>query len=751
MRSMRKNYFLKNILAVSIVSTLTACGGSDNNNPPADPPADPPANTVSLTGSVSAVNGQVAFHQPAFSEKMLAMIVGKSSQAGVEGESPVGAGITIELVEVDASGNQVGDVIASGVTDSSGNYLIEAPEGFIPGPQYVLRAVAGSVSLEARVDSLTPDVNSISDVASNVISGNAMDLTALTVEEIEEITAAVSDVIEDTSVSATGVEDYRTAVVTATAEDESVSNVISSTTAGGEICGTVTDSNGVPLENIRMIVRDFGNWVTRAKAKTDASGNYCMNAPVAGDADQYISGRTHSGEYILGALNYTDTSYAASQWWTATSSTTDGSGGANSQFKAEKVSVADTTTVTKDFVLDKNGARIEGTVMGDSNADSVGDIAMEGMSVLIRNYDTFKPLAGARVKADGSYRINVKAADYLLSYRNKSRRPFASEIYRQGTDGVVNRNMASRESVIANQSNVYDVVLDPGVVISGEVLDNLGTAVAGQVVYINNLDGGRLEAMRTNKNGRFRLWVNPRLSLAGAPYIIRTRGQQLNADTNGIDDLTATSFKLSQGSGLTFDAQTRKVSGRLMSAGASPVPVGSAVIFLTGSNGNFSVSAGDGTFELYTATPAANHVLSLRMDNDANYGSGVLNGTSIQAIARASGTPIDTTSADVGLGDITMPTLGEGAGVGYLVGQSGAGSTAVTIRMGGTNNSWDMVSTRSRGDGSYNVTVPAATYNRIRSKLSAGVHNNGVNCDGITVNNAATTTIDYTINGCTVY
>ena len=747
---MKKNAIYKNILAVSIVSALTACGGDDNENPPADPPADPPANTVSLSGSVSAVNGQVAFHQPDFSEKILAMIIGKSSQAGVDGESPVGAGITIELVEVDASGNQVDDVIASGVTDSSGDYAIEAPEGFTPGPQYVLRAVAGSVSLEARVDTLTPSVNSITDVASNVISGNAMDLTALTVGEIEEITAAVSDVVEDTAASSAGVDDFRSAIVTATAENESVSNVISSTTAGGQICGTVTDSDGAPLENIRMIVRDFGNWVTRAKTKTDASGNYCINAPVAGDADQYIAGRTHSGEYILGALNYTSASFAASQWWTSTSDTANGSGGANSQFKAEKVAVADTNTVTKDFVLDKNGARIEGTVMGDSDGDTVGDIAMEGMSVLIRNYDTFKPLAGARVKADGSYRINVKAADYMLSYRNKSRRPFASEVYRAGTDGAVNRNMASRESVIANQSNVYDVVLAPGVVVSGEVLDNTGTAVAGEVVYINNLDGGRIEAMRTNKNGQFRLWVNPRIGLAGAPYIIRTRGQALNADTNGIDDNTTTSFDLNSGAGLTFDAQTRKVSGRLISAGTSSVPVGSAVVFLTSASGTFAVSAADGTFALYTSTPATNHILSLRMDSDTNYGSGVLSGSSIQALARASGTPIDLSSVDVDLGDITMPTLGEGAGVGYLVGQAGAGSTVVTIRMGGTNNSFDMVSTRARGDGSFNMTVPATTYDRVRSKLSGGVNNNGVNCNAITVNNGVTTTVDYTLSGCTV-
>ena len=747
---MKKNSIYKNILAVSIVSALTACGGGDNENPPADPPVDPPANTVSLTGSVSALNGQVAFYQPSLKDHLIAALLGKASNAGVEGEQTVGAGVTMELVEVDIDGNDVDAVIATATTDVSGNYTLEAPEGFQPGPQYIVRAVGVSSVIAARVTALTLDIDSITDASSTLISGNAMDLTELSVDEVGEIQAAVSDIVEETESTAATIDDYRTAIVTAADENEGVSNVISSTIAAGTICGNVKDSANAPLENIRIVVRDFGNWVTRAKAKTDANGDYCVNVPVAGDPDQYIPGNTHSGKYILGALNFTSTSFAASQWWTANSNSADGSGGANSQFKAEEVSVNSATTQTYDFVLDKDGARIDGTVLGDSDGDSTGDIAMEGMSVLIRNYDTFKPLAGAKVKADGSYRINVKAADYMVSFRNKTRRPFASEIYRDGTDGEVNRNMASRESVIANQVNTYNAVLESGVVVSGQVLDNTGTAVSGEVVYINNLDGGRLEAMRTNKNGQFRLWVNPRIGLAGAPYIIRTRGQQQNADTNGIDDITATGFKLSQGSGLTFDAQTQKLSGRLMSTGTTSVPVASAVLFLTGSNGDIAVSAGDGSFELYTDAPAANHILYLRMDDDLNYGSGVLNGTSIQAVARSAGTPIDLSSADVDLGDISMPTLGQGASVGYLKGNAGAGSTVVTIRMGGTSNTFDMVSTRARGDGSFNMTVPATTYDRVRSKLSGGVNNNGVNCNSITVNNAVTTTVDYTVSGCTI-
>jgi len=717
---------VKTVVTVSLLSLLSACGGSESGS-------GTPPNTVNLSGTVSSINGQVAFSQPSFNESFLAIFIGNKSHAAVDGESSVGAGVTIELIKVDNNGDIIGDVIASATTDASGNYSLEAPEGFVPGPEYVIRAKGVSSSIGARVTDLAQDIDSVSDASSSVISGNAMDLSSLSLSEIDEIHAAVSDVVEDTDATATTVADYRSAIVDATAENEGVSNVVASTVASGMICGSIKDSADVPLENIRIIVRDFGNWVTRAKTKTDANGDYCVNVPVAGDADQYIAGRTHTGEYILGAINYTGNSYAASQWWTQSSTNADGSGGGNSQFLAEKVSVSNTTTVTKDFVLDKDGARIVGNVFGDSDADGTGDIAMEGMRVVIRNYDTFKPLASARVKVDGSYRINVKATDYLISFRNKTRRPFASEVYRAGTDGVTDRNMASRESVIANQNNTYNAVLENGAVISGVVKDNAGVAVSGQVVFVNNAGGGRAETLRTNKNGKFRMWVSPRfnyLDAAAGTYAVWSRGQVRIANTNGNDDVTLTHYKLSQSTGLVFDTQTIQVTGRLLSSDAVPVPVGSAVVRLQTATGtDLQVSSADGSFVMYTTDTAGTTLkLYTRLDDSTNYGSGVYDGSAMSAIAISAGANIDATTAVggvVALGGISMPTKDIGAGVGYIVGNTAAGSSVAQIRIGGNSNTFNMFKTRSRGDGSFKVTVPATTYNRIRA--------GGVNCNTIPV------------------
>lgn len=378
------------------------------------------------------------------------------------------------------------------------------------------------------------------------------------------------------------------------------------------------------------------------------------------------------------------------------------------------------------MVLDKDGARVTGTVTGPNSA------SVEGMRVVIRNYDTFKPLASAKVKSNNIYRINVKATDYLISFRNKTRHPYASEIYRSGTDGVNNRNLASRETMTANQSNTYNAELAAGVVISGIVKDNDGTAVSGQVVYMNNVDGGRIEALRTNKSGKFRMWVNPRLDLSdttAGTYKVWSRGQFQMANTNGDDDATPTHYKLSQNTGLTFDAQTVQVKGVLMSSDASPVPVPAAVMRLTipTVGTDLQVSAGDGSFVLYTSGASTAHKMFVRMDDSVNYGSGVLNGSTLSAIAVASGTSIDPATATNGVidrGNISMPTKDVGAGVGYVTGSTAAGSTTVRFIIGGG----PMLGTSTRGDGSFKITVPSATYTKIREKDDATA-----TCDAVTV------------------
>ena len=138
------------------------------------------------------------------------------------------------------------------------------------------------------------------------------------------------------------------------------------------------------------------------------------------------------------------------------------------------------------------------------------------------------------------------------------------------------------------------------------------------------------------------------------------------------------------------------------------------------------------------------------MDNDPTYGSGVFSGTAFDATPWGSATTVTVTApgmtpATIALNsgaNITVPTLGVAPGVGFLIGDVVNGSTSAVICIndtgncggGGGSTKGDRLSTiSSRGDGSFRISLPANTYNSVRS--------NGVNCttlgaiaDGVTRN-----------------
>ncbi len=740
MRTRRKTAI---VILGALTLSLGACSDGGSKNQSSTTEANP-----QLTGVVEAPGGQVAFNRPGLLGRLLASIFGSSAVAAIEGVAPVGAGVNIQLIEVDANGDQVGLPLAETTTGDGGVYAIVEPTGFMPGPKYVIRAAGNTGNMDVRVSGEVNDVNPVADAVSDLIASNVSELDKLTSAEVDEIADAVAELVQNVDPTGLDSAQLSDAFKSECSANEEFNNIIDSSTAPGQICGHVADSSGNAVAGVNIIVRDYGNWVTRATAKTDTAGDYCVNVPAAGSADPYITGRTLSGDYILGAINRTDTSMAASQWWTDSSaSASDGSGGANSQFGAGKVSVADATPLSKNFILLAGGARVQGSV-----TNSVDNGAVEGANVLLREYDTFMPLTSGRVQADGNYRVNVKPGDYMLSFLNRTRLPYASEIYRQGTSGAYDRNMASRETLAANTVYTYDAVLEPGVAITGTVTDNTGTAVPGQVVTIANADSGRIERLRANREGKFRLMVNPRLDPAlPIPYYVQARGQNVAADTNGADDNTPTAVK-----GLLLNAPTTEIKGKLLAADGT-TPISQAVMQLRDTvaynNVSLEVSASDGTFSVYTDT-AADYVLQARMDNNPTYGTGQLVSSGnmgyvsfVNALATTVGSPLGDV---IDLGTLTMPTLGDTVGVGYLDGNAGTGGASLSICLTGATcgKNGRLTSTQARGDGSFKISLPAGTYTSLGTSVN-GV--TGTGCSNITILNGKTSTVSITQgSGCNV-
>lgn len=769
------------LLMIFLTFLLTGCpgGGGDSDNDPDDTTdttqtddtngTDTDGSTnekVKLSGVVMAPSGGIASLQnPSFQHMLADLLLGKAINAATTDWVAIASGIEVNLLEIDATGATV-STLATTTTAAGGTYEFSSlPDGFEAGAQYVIRAGTSDSYIETRVPvesgtlDIDPGSHAASALVSEVISAWDSSLSDLDVSELETILSETEAVLEDidfNEVTATTVEGVATEIKNTLKDDETKANVVFSAGAKGAICGNVKDSNDQALANVLIVARDFGNWVTRAKAKTDSSGNYCINVPKAGDTDPYTS-QAVSGTYILGAVNKSTSNMAASQWWTSTSSTADGSGGANNQFAAEMITVADTSTgETADFVLDANGARISGSVTTHDGGSAAG------LQVLVREYGTFKPLAASKIKADGSYAINVKAtnAGYSVVFRNRTIKPYASEYYPDKHQ----RNLAGRIDVTAGSVTTADANLEAGAMIRGRVYtdSSQSTPATGDRVTIKHPTyAGTVDRLRTNKAGKFRYWT-----VAG-DYTIDAHGQKR--------DITAA---VGSNSAIIFDKDVATIKGTLVATDASGNAVSSSPVSelfmrvspitpagkVVGYVSNDSASA-DGSFELYVdgymqdgsgaqSVAAAGYVLYARADDQTDYGSGIYNGS--DAFSRitygtAKSTPLTPDAAGkqvLDLGTIKVPTSGDSnGGVGYLIGDAGMPAVSVKIGIGGTGNGKTLMGSASRGDNSIRVTLPVGTYYVYRDVFTSGTRtvatNNGAVCTAVEIQAGKSTTVTF--------
>lgn len=664
---------------------LAACGGGGSSSSGS-------TSGVTISGTVSAPGGTVALYQPHGFERILAGIFGEPAYGAISGILNVGAGVTVNLIQVDAAGNQVGAVIASGTTGANGSYSINAPVGFTPGPQYVVRADGGSTTIDARVTSDSVDIDPVTNASSAIVTTGG-NLANISVIDVDQITDAVDSIAPDLDATGLTVGLFTTALETAVNNDQEAANIVNSTSAAGTICGTVTDSNNAPLQNIVIVVRDFSNWVTRAKTRTNAAGSYCAHVPRVGDTNP--DGGTFSGNYIVGAINATGSSFAASAWYTS-------SGGTYDQFSAGKVSVPSSTTVTVPFTL-AAGGRIAGTVYATD-----GVTPLEGIKVIIRDFTDDEPVVITRTKPDGTFRVNVATGTYTVGVRNKTLQPYAGGLYNGPasgsstpvTAGGSTATDATPITVSAGNTTTTSFNLAAGALIHGTVTDGTnaqpGMAVRFYDASATTRTGAFVDGLVTNRLGKYRIWLQP------GTYSIMSRGQTNNATViagtgNSAEDFTSAVVN-------TVTATLQDGSGN----GVSQVKV--HVYDATGPAyawQGFEVSNGDGTVTVYTTLPSV--LLQFKLDNGQTALGSAIYSSPMPGTQLAGGTVVAPTTA---LGTITLPTGGELKGV-VTAGSAPVGNAIVQVRNGGTSAAQRFISTRTQSDGSYSISLPAGAYARV--------------------------------------
>ena len=677
-------------LATLVLSSvfLSACGGSSSD----------PANTTTLTvsGTVSAPGGTLAFNPPTGLKRFFASIFGAPVQAALANTGAVD-GAAVSLIQIDSSGAQVGSAIATATTANGGAYTLSAlSTTFSASSAYVIK-VSGSVStLNAFVTGTTVDVDpsteAVKQLVISTLAGGS--LSRVSVAEIQSLHSALEEQIQELDATPGTTSDYVSGLTAFSQNDEETSNILASIVSDAVITGSVKDANNSALAGVRIVVRDHSNWVTRAVGKTGSDGSFSVNVP--------------AGDYIVAALNTATTHTAASEWYTA-------GGGAANQFSADKVTVATASPTTLDFVL-ANGGRISGTIKATD-----GTTPLHGLRVVLRDFSNDTPAFSVRTKLDGSFAVNLQPGSYTVTARNTTMQAYAGAIYNGVTGGGDNATQGTPVVVAQDGLLTTDFTLALGYSIAGLVgngsVDSplLGVAVRFYKASNDATNGAFVDGVRSNKLGRYRLWLKPAL------YEVMARGQ-----TAGVS--------ISTDNATNFIANVGAVTATIKDASGNPVPQAKVRVYDANDNSfkGFEVSNGDGTVTVYSKTTATDnttaidHYVEVKIDNGQMIGSSIYlgrtrltDGDSVPFIL-GSMRPID--SGTGGTTPFPTVTLSQGGVLSGTVTAAAGGAplanVIVQVRRGGTGTGARFVSTRTQADGTYSISLPAVsspgtTYDRV--------------------------------------
>ncbi len=702
---------------ICLTSVLCACGGGGSGGGNPTPP--PPPVTTTISGSVSAPGGAIAFNPSTGIYKFFAEVFGSPAVADIPGSSAVGAGVIINLIQIDATGTPVGSPLATTTTDSNGNYSLQAPDGLLPGPQYVIRAEGtGASSIDAMVTGTTVTVDPSTQATETLILGSisGTQLTTLTSGSVTALQSEVNQVILDAGLTSSSgtVSSVVTDINNAGANSETVTNLATSLGQVGVITGKVTDTSGNAITGVRVLARDFNNWVTRAATLTDASGNYTLNVPPGKD-------------YIVGATNATSNP-AASAWWTNACTTACN---AAIQFKADKVSVA-SSAVMVNFKLPA-GIAVSGKI-----TNTAGDTGLAGIKVLLRDFTNDQPASGVYTDSNGNYRINMLPGTYTLAAVNQVSGSQYGGIYYSAGAGTSNDQAAPL--ALSSGTQTINLKLPAGHMVSGSVTDpSSGSAVPVTGIPIriyseaaDTSRGAFVQAVRTDLTGHYQIVLPDSL------YIAMSRGQSvLNIDNTSADVAVNFTDNVGMATATIIDTSGNPIGQAKVFVWKVDTNTGTAGANSTGTpcnSGNVNAycftyisneaSSSDGTVTFYapdsTTTLSANqsYVIQAKLDGgQTTLGTVVFDtanntNTITSTGTLAAGTPITFTAGSTNaLSNFYLPPGGELTGkVTDTSGTTPYANAVIQVRTSTGGNS-RIVTTRTMADGSYSISLPAGTYN----------------------------------------
>lgn len=201
----RKKHFLFSLL---ISLALTACNDGSENSTKSE------SHSNKITGVVTAPRGAVVFYQ---NSTWWDNLLPSSAYAAITGLNPVGNG-SISLIRVDDSGMQVGDILATTLTSSTGHYELSLPNGVSFASNLVLQIIGQhGRHMRALVVSNQVDLNPISDYVFQKLIDHGEPLNSFSIAHV----IALLSQVNASSFAATGDMDSMLALI-----EQSVGNLV---------------------------------------------------------------------------------------------------------------------------------------------------------------------------------------------------------------------------------------------------------------------------------------------------------------------------------------------------------------------------------------------------------------------------------------------------------------------------------------------------------------------------------------------
>jgi len=665
-----------------------------------------------ITGSVYAPAGVLAANEPGILKQLFAALFGAKLHAAIGDLVLPVAGVTVNLYQIDANG-VVGTAIDSSTSDINGKYALAAPANS-PAVNYIVRA-EGTVSMDSRVTGMQVDISPATDATSALVTTIATNLDDLSVAEVQEMQTEVEDIIPfivtTDSPSASQLSD-RLQKQALRMEDKF--RVLHSKVSAGSICGLITTPVGSYLAGVDVVVRSYSDWLQVAKTVTNNAGSYCVNVPRQGDSDP--DGGNFDGEYIVGVFNRLDSSqdvYRSASGWRASSQP-------GLRLDADKISVTSSSPVVNYVNMQLvNGAAVSGSVKNATGAN------IEGVQIIFSDYDIGLPVASARSKSDGSYRISLLPGKYRIQALNETLEPYAS-LYYDGAGGTNNQNLSTPKTFAVGSENTLDFVLEAGAQLTGTITDGgSSNPVIRSRVRIDLMGDANFGSTFSDRLGYYHVWLKPQ------SYDIYAYGQNTKAVNLGSAGATVP---------VDFSASVSTIKGTLRDGSGNPVKYAKLRLYDSAFDYMaFTIGDSNGQFTAYSVL-TGNHYLEFRIDRaGTSYGSSIYNSkTQLEG-----GDPIAIASVGnaVNLTVSPLPAPGLLIGTVYSDGTKTAtiANFRVQIRDGGVNPVNRFLTVRTRGDGSYLIALPAATYARVKmpdATLSG-------NCDSVPVVAGGTTVLNF--------